>query len=101
MLPFTSLDAATAAGPGEAKDLEGALAIHFLIAVVTGGPSTADIALEGSHDGVTWVTLATASGTVASRTARAEAYAVRYVRANLTSLSGGSAPTVTATIASA
>lgn len=59
-----------------------------------------NVALEGSHDGAVWTTLATASGSGPTAAAFVEGRPVRYVRANLTVLSGGSSPAVTATVAS-
>lgn len=100
MLPFTSLNAATTTGAGASKDLEEVLATHLAIVEITGNPSSVTIVLEGSHDGSRWVYL----GQVANFngvTAIAGAGAVRHIRANLTTLTGGTSPTVTATIASA
>jgi hypothetical protein len=108
-LPFTSLNAATATGPGASRDLETVGGYHGMIAWSTGSPATAQVTLEGSHDGSNWVILGTgvnATGGPASlivpssSTPGNPGLLVRYVRANLTSLSGGSSPTVTATIAS-
>ena len=100
-LPFVSLNAATATGAGDSRDLEGSFDHHTLIVSSTGGASI-NVALEGSHDGTTWVTLANAaSGQVTvPNSGAATGPLIRYVRANLTMLSGGSSPTVTATIAS-
>jgi hypothetical protein len=106
-LPFTSLNAATAAGPGVVNDLETVSNEHTMIAGCTGstpGPFGASIALEGSHDGVTWISLSGISfstGSITGETGTSVGSAlVRYVRANLTGIFGGTAPTVTATIAS-
>ncbi|GAA1015883.1 hypothetical protein Aple_010680 [Acrocarpospora pleiomorpha] len=72
-----------------------------MIVTVTGAPTSATVLLEGSHDGVRWAVLDELSeqgqgGLVTPATA----HLVRYVRARLQTLSGGSDPTVTATIAS-
>lgn len=96
--PYQSLNAATATGVGATFDLGSSLVNHSLSVVVTGSGS-ATVALEVSHDGVNFVSITTVSTTTfnllqGTRTAR-------YVRANLTSLSGGSSPTVTASVASA
>jgi hypothetical protein len=102
-LPFKSLDAATAPGPGASRDLEGVSARHTFVTTATGDPTSYGVALEGSHDEVTWFTLQTASGlsgtVVRSYPDGATAHLVRFVRVNLTGLSGGTSPTVTATIA--
>lgn len=104
-LPFVSLDAATATGPGASNDLEGVYDHHTLVVAATGG-CTWSVALEGSHDGSTWVSLrnfgtfsaAAMAGTVPDPDA-IPGNLVRYVRANLVTLSGGTNPTVTVTIA--
>lgn len=97
-LPFVSLNAATATGAGASRDLEGVYTRHTLAVSVTGGPESLQVRLEGSHDGINWHVL---SGTFASTGFyTADSHLVRYVRANFISISGGSSPTVTATIAS-
>lgn len=104
MLPAVSLNAATAAGVGTAKDLEAVLGNHQLIAtLVTSGATNADVDVEISHDGVRWVRLGGISFSASSaetRTTGPLSGLARFVRANLVSLSGGASPTVTATVAS-
>ncbi|MEW2383374.1 hypothetical protein AB0873_14965 [Micromonospora sp. NPDC047707] len=100
MLPFTSLSAATSAPQvGVAKDLEDSVANHTMALTVTGSPSSWAVDLEGSHDGLTWFWLG--SGGSASGTLVHAPRVVRFVRARLSALTGGTSPTVTATIASA
>lgn len=96
MLPFTSLDAATEVGPGAVKDLEGSFRHHTMIVNVTGAPTQVSVNLVGSHDGEHWASLGHVGGGILS----AEGL-VRYVRADVTILTGGTAPTVFASIASA
>ena len=98
MLPFTSLSGATSTGPGTTKDLEGAFGQHLMLVATTGSPAALTVDLEGSHDGVNWVVLS--SFTIGGTHARLIDWPLRYLRANLSTLSGGSSPTVTATIAS-
>jgi hypothetical protein len=103
--PFISLDGATATGPGEAHDLGGVYDHHTIVASQTGSPSSVQVVFEGSHDGQTWISLASLSFSSGPASATVPTTAVpgalvRFVRANLTTLSGGSSPTVTATIAS-
>jgi len=100
MLPFTSLNAATATGVGSSRDLEGSFKNHTLIVSTTGTSVSGTIKLEGSHDGSLWKEL-TSAGFNEQQPSIIEVhtYHVRYVRANLTSLSGSS-PVVTASIAS-
>jgi hypothetical protein len=105
-LPFTSLNAATAAGPGASNDLETVSNAHTMVVSCTGStsPFTANYVLEGSHDGTAWISLVNGSfgagATVSSISTSVGSALVRYVRANLTFISGGTAPTFTATIAS-
>lgn len=102
MLPFTSLNSVAANGTGASKDLESVFATHTLIATVTGGATAGRVKLEGSHDGSNWAVLAQ-TATFDGSTEYLLDYTgslVRYVRAELVSLGGGTSPTVTATIAS-
>lgn len=103
-LPFESLDAVGSTGPGAARDLEGSRKVHTLVVSATGTPSTVTAELQGSHDGVNWFNMGSASvnspaANQGASVSNAE-HVARYVRANLTQLSGGSTPTATATIAS-
>lgn len=120
-LPFKSLDAATSTGPGASKDLESVFRIHTIAVVVTDSPTTFTVKLEGSHDEINWYTSGDAQPITESTASyvthdllsavpetlqpqggqQGKAGLWRYVRANLTVLTGGSSPTVTATIASA
>lgn len=108
---ITSLNAATATGAGISADLYVPHAVHSMQVVVTGAPATCKVDLEGSMDRTNWKVLTTwdvtvqSSGDIITASAFAgtgiKAYpAVPYVRANLTTLTGGTAPTVTAMIAS-
>lgn len=97
-LPFASLDAATSTGPGVAKDLEGSFGKHTIAVSDTGG-STFSVKFEGSHDNSIWFTIVGIISGASVTTVDGNLY--RYVRANLEVLTGGSSPTVTATIASA
>ena len=99
--PYTSLNAVTATGPGTVFDLGVVRSSHTLQTSTTGSPTGVTVLLEGSLGASgPWTTLATSTSTtgdVQSVTGKA----VRYIRANLTVLTGGTAPTVTALIASA
>lgn len=97
MLPFASLDAATATGPGASRDLESLFRVITMAMSTTGSPSTVAIDLEGSHDGTNWFQLI--GGTPSQGAVSIGTHLVRHVRANLKTLTGGSSPTVTATIA--
>jgi hypothetical protein len=89
MLPFLSLDEATTAGPGEARDCEGLVNTVTCIAWGTGITTQADVAIEGSHDGEHWAIIALLPLTNSSSPAISTAgntypgHAVRYIRARL------------------
>jgi len=99
--PTASLSAATATGPGTLVDLGVVRSSHTMQTAVTGGPSAVTVLLEGSLAAAgPWVTLATSTAT-AGDVQTVAGKAVRFVRANLTVLTGGTAPAVTALVASA
>lgn len=100
MIPFTSLTAATSTQAGTAKDLEDSVAVHTMIVTVTGSPTSVSVNLEGSHDNVNWVNLTTYTSTSSGYVSFDSQVRVRYVRANLTAITGGSSPTITASIGS-
>lgn len=99
--PYTSLNAATATGPGTVFDLGVVRSSHSLQTSTTGSPTGVTVLLEGSLGASgPWTTLATSTSTTGD-VQTVTGKAVRYIRANLTVLTGGTAPTVTALIASA
>jgi hypothetical protein len=99
-IPFASLDAATSPVAGATKDLDGSLSKHTIAVHSTGSPASFTVDFEGSHDNVTWFATGAASIT-SNAIVTVDNHLFRYMRANLTALTGGSSPTVTATIASA
>ena len=114
-LPFTSLNSATDTGAGTSVDLEGVANEFTMNVVVTGSPSSLTVRLQGSHDGTNWFTILDSDNSGSkvygteyankhetldnSLTARPLKPHARYVRANLVTLTGGTSPTVTATVA--
>lgn len=98
MLPFTSLGAATSVGPGSSRDLEDVLRTHTMFVTVTGSPSGVLVRLQLSHDGLNWHSIDSVSG--GDGVVTSADHLARYVRADVATLSGGSSPTVTTTIAS-
>jgi hypothetical protein len=99
--PYESLNAATSTGPGTVFDLGVVRSTHTLQTTVTGSPSAVSVTLQGSLSASgPWLTLATSTSTTGD-VQTATGKAVRYVMANLGTLTGGTAPTVTAYIASA
>lgn len=115
ILPYVALNAATADGASTVVDLNGVSNEFSLIVVATGTPTGGYVSLQGSHDGVNWASIGVSSnlsstpyaasseltnGQISGSTPGATYKPfVRYVRANLIGLSGGTSPTVTATIA--
>jgi hypothetical protein len=97
MLPFTSLDAATAPGAGAVLDLQRVEKDFTVSTWAVGSPSSVTMTLQGSHDGTHWVNMGNLS--VGDMFAAASGFLVRFVRVNLTAISGGTSPAVTATIA--
>ena len=65
--------------------------------VVTGGPASVSVTLEGSLDGTNWVTLDTSTNT-SGEIRGVSGKPVTFLRANLGTLTGGTAPTVAVTI---
>ena len=100
--PFQSLPAGSAAlGAGLALDNGFPRQAHSLIATAAGAPTAGSVALQGSHDGVNWATIATTAAIAATGvfvTYPAAPAAMRYVRAAIaTAITGG---TVGVTVAS-
>lgn len=99
--PTTSLSAATATGPGATVDLGVVRSSHTMQTSTTGAPTGVTVNLEGSLSASgPWATLVASTSTTGD-VQTVSGKAVRYVRANLVTLTGGTAPTVTALIASA
>jgi hypothetical protein len=106
-----SLNAAAATGAGDIIDLYVPRSVHTMQVTITGGPTAVIVALEGSLDRTNFRVMTSwdlaaplVSGDMVTASVFAgtgiRAYpAVPYVRANLTTLTGGTAPTVTALIA--
>src|SRR5262249_49602970 len=101
-LTGTSLNAATVTGAGSAIQFDLPRTNIAMTVVATGSPSSWQVALQGTIDGITW-------GNLPPRQSFSEnVFAlfpgrglVRAARANLQALEGGSSPTVTAVIAAA
>lgn len=95
--PFNALSGVTAVGAGGAMIYASGARCKFGVnTTVTGAPTSFNVNLEGTLDGgATWFTLQAV--TAAGYTAVVDK-PVNGVRANLTSLVGGTAPTVTVQI---
>lgn len=102
MIPGTSLNAVNANGPGSAIDFDEVCSTVTVIASCAGSPTAGNVHLDGSHDGVNWFTLGGTTsfdGAGTSMSFTSSGPLVRYARAVLFNLTGGSSPSVTATIA--
>lgn len=95
------LAAATATGAGASVRLKKVVQEHTVQALITGSPTAVTVSLESSlNDGVTWNAIGTYPFAAGDLTAGSVMYHVidkpaELVRMNLTSLTGGTAPTVT------
>jgi len=95
-----SLNAVTATGPGAALAFDEPKSSISMHVTSTGSPSTITVALEYSIDGINWFLARVVSAT--SGTTVNDGYGpALFARANLTALSGGTLPTVTAWLAAA
>jgi len=99
-LVIKSLDAATSPTVGAAGFFDVPKAKFSMQVEVTGSPTSISLELDGTIDGVNFFFMGQWSPGQAFL-AVINACVVKGVRANLTSLSGGTSPTVTATIAAA
>ena len=96
------LNAATATGAGSSIKVSQIPSEHTVQATMGGTvvATAVTVDLEGSLDGTTWAALASHPFTAGEISAEAAIFhivdkPVRYVRANLTTLTGGTDPTVT------
>lgn len=96
---LTSLNAVTTTGAGTSAALTVAASTHTYHVIVTGSPTSVNVDLEGSIDGVTWFVL-DSSTTTTSEMRHVVNKLVENIRANLTTLTGGTSPTVTVEITS-
>ena len=87
------LDAVTGVGAGNGRMTDKVFAHHGWQISVTGAPSAVSVTLEGSLDGSTWVVLDTSTITTSEIRFVANK-PVLFVRGNLGTLTGGTAPTV-------
>lgn len=98
MADFTSLAAVTTTGAGSVLDFRATVGLIAITTTVTGAPTTVLLYLEGSLDNTNWFHLGTSTSTT-GETVTISGSDAQYVRANLKTLTGGTSPTVTATIA--
>lgn len=94
------LSAVTATGPGQVFRNANGFVSHTVQLTTTGAPTAVTVDLEGSLDGLTWFQLTEHIFLSAEITLEAAMFHqndkfVEYVRLNVTTLTGGTAPTVT------
>lgn len=98
-LMVKSLDVATLVGAGAVASFDVPKSKFAMQVDVTGSPTSVVVVLEGTIDGVNFFSLKTwASGDPVSDI---NVHVATAIRANLTTLSGGASPTVTAWVAAA
>lgn len=95
------LDSTSTTGVSPEWNLGSGCFMHTVQSTSTGNPSAVVLELEGSLDGVTWYQLAEHSWTASEISNQQSMFhvtskLVSYARLNLTTLSGGSSPTITA-----
>jgi hypothetical protein len=92
------LDGATATGPSDSVELEGVYRFGLEVDV-TGSPTAVDLRLQVSVTGEKWRdVLVTGEPATPVYTQESASHIIRYARLNLVELTGGSSPTVTATV---
>lgn len=97
VLPFTSVSAATSTGPGSSLDLDGTASEVTMYVALTGAPSSSTVSIQISLDDAHWSSIGSVSG--GGFVTPSNSHLFRYVRANVTDLTGGTSPTVTAVLA--
>lgn len=100
-MAFRILDAATATGASNSQTFTKLIKDHTIQVSITGAPTAVEIDLEGSLDNISFFTLGQMVFDAGDLTAlgamlHVPSSVVRFVRVNLTTLTGGSSPTVTA-----
>lgn len=104
-LLLTSLNAVTATGAGGVLSLHKPLALFAMQVTYTGSPTNVEVDFEGTLDGINFTRLFVMQnqngqiGGGPQNGGYAGPYLCIAVRANLIALTGGTSPTVTATIA--
>lgn len=99
-MAFKTHSASTTTGASEALTFRKIVKDHTVQMTTTGAPTAVTVDLEGSLDGTTFEQLATHDFTGAEITAQSAMFhvvdkPVRYIRTNITTLTGGTSPTVT------
>jgi hypothetical protein len=93
------LNAETVVGTDtDAEEVTGASKLGVQV-VTTGSPASFAVELQGSIDGANWVTLVTATNSAINGYGQGAAQGpAQFIRLHLASLSGGTSPTVSASV---
>ncbi len=94
-MAFKLLAAVTGTGAGTAVPVLNIPTSYGIQVTFTGSPSTVTVALEGSLNNTNFFVLDSSTYGTTGDIVFVVDKTVRYMRANLTTLSGGSSPTVT------
>lgn len=86
--------AQTATGVTPALDTNSVMDNHTIQLTTTGAPATCTYDTEASLDGAFWTKIITGTTCTTSISASVADKPYRYIRGNLTALTGGTAPTV-------
>jgi hypothetical protein len=100
-IAFTSLNAVTGTGAGGYPALNMPRSIHSMQVSFTGAPTAVIVNLEATINGTDWRVIATfdtGGGSVSGDILTVDEFPCLNVRANLTTLTAGASPTVTACI---
>lgn len=96
-MPALKMDRLTANGSTSAINLGHVCKTFTFQTVVTGTPTSFTLTYQGSLDGVNWFTLGTSTATAGDAQHIVDKPAM-FVRATLSALTGGTAPSVTAMV---
>lgn len=92
-LPALRMTTLSANGSTDSVNLDGVHRTFTFQTVVTGSPASFTLTLQGSLNGTTWYTLGTTTA-VAGEAQFVVDKPAQFVRATLSALTGGTAPTV-------
>ena len=94
----TLLDAATATGAGTEQHLKSIPSDFTIQTLHTGSPTTVVLDIEGSIDDKNYVQIAQHTLAAATDMFHISGKPMEWIKANITTLTGGTAPTVTVQI---
>lgn len=92
-MPARRMTTLTANGSTDSVNLDGSHRTFTFQSVITGTPTSFTLTYQGSLDGTNWFTLGTTTATAGEATFVVDKPA-QFVRATLSALVGGTAPTI-------